>query len=276
MEAIRSAANPLIRRVRAVAAGRARDVLLLEGDHLVDEAVARGLRPELVLVAADRPERAEELRRSGQPVRVVSAELLARSGTLASSPGVLALVGPPPPPELGALLGACELVVVAAGLQDPGNLGALARTAEAAGAGALLVVAGGCSPWNAKALRGSMGSLLRLPVALVAHAREAVHALRAAGFRQLLAATRGGEDAEHLDWSGRVALWLTGESGALELGEERAELHPVSLALGGAVESLNVTAAAAVLLFAARRSRMARMARMAGAARADGAGGGQP
>lgn len=260
MEAIRSAANPLIRRVRAVGAGRAQGVLLLEGERLVEEALRQGLRAELILIASDKAElsgRADELQRAGQPVRLASAELLARCGTLSSPPGILALFPAPAPIDLAGLLArGCELVVVAAGIQDPGNLGALARTAEAAGAEALVVAAGGCSPWNPKALRGSMGSLLRLPVVAVEEARAAQRGLAAAGFRQLLAATRGGADAERLDWSGRVALWLTGESGRLELDPAaRGELQPVSLALEGDVESLNVTAAAAVLLFAARRSR---------------------
>lgn len=258
MEAIRSAANPLIRRVRAVGAGRAQGVLLLEGERLVEEALRQGLRPELILLASEKAGasgRAEELSSAGHPVRLASGELLARCGTLATSPGVLALVPAPPPLDLATLLGGgCELVVVAAGIQDPGNLGALARTAEAAGSDALVVVPGGCNPWNPKALRGSMGSLLRLPVAMAAE-REAFRALSAARFRQLLAATRGGADAEQLDWSGRVALWLTGESGRLELDEAYAALEPVSIPLQGGVESLNVTAAAAVLLFAARRSR---------------------
>lgn len=146
--------------------------------------------------------------------------------------------------------GPTSLVAVAAGIGDPGNLGALARAAEAAGASALVVTGSGCSPWNEKALRGSMGSLLRLPVAVV---REGVvDALARLSFRQVRAATRGGVSLDAFNWSGPVALWLSSETGALP--PEAETFEGVSIPMARGVESLNVAAAAAVLLFAAGRT----------------------
>lgn len=263
LEPIRSAQNPLVQRVRALrrgARGAGGGVLLLEGDRLVDEALRIGLAPEVVLVGAGRGDRARQLARHGVAVRLVDDALLADLSALTTGPGCLALVAEPAPRDPALLVRApSALAVVAAGVQDPGNLGALARAGEAAGAAALVVTGGGCRPWNEKALRGSMGSLLRLPVFELADPGAAVAALEAAGYRSVFARTRGGADPERFDWTGRVALWVASEAGRVPQEIERlaARSAGVTIAMDGAVESLNVTAAAAVLLFTARRARRA-------------------
>ncbi len=256
-ETIRSSSHPLLKRVRAAAAGRAEGELLLEGDRLVDEARAAGFALEAVLVAEERVERLAELLRAGVAVRAVRAELLAGSSALDTSPGCLALAREPRARTLAELpAGAEALLAVAAGIQDPGNLGALARTAEAAGAAALLVTRGGCRPWSSKALRGSMGSLLRLPLLEIEPSAASVEELTRRGFRQVRARTRGGKTFDSFDWSGRVALWFTGERGEFtgELARVAEDFEAVSIPMRGGAESLNVNAAAAVLLFAARRA----------------------
>jgi len=253
MEVIRSASHPLARRVRAVLRGREPGTCLLEGDLLVDEAQRSGLALEELLVSDRRPDRLRELDGAGLRPRAVEAGLLERLSGLVTSPGILALAREPESPTAGRLaLDARSLVVVVAGVQDPGNLGALARTAEAAGAVALCVVEGGCSPFNAKALRGSMGSLLRLPVLRPPDAAAALAELRELGLRQAVAATRGGEAFDSFPWRGPLALWLTGETGRLDFPVGEAP-EPVTIPLAAGVESLNVGAAAAVLAFAARR-----------------------
>jgi TrmH family RNA methyltransferase len=252
---IRSASNPAFRRARAVSAGKAKDALLLEGERLIEDALRGGLELELVLVASNLPDLARRWTAAGLPVRTADDGLVQRASTLATSPGSLALARRAQPLGLDALLARCPatpLLLVVAGVADPGNLGALARSAEAAGCAGLVVVAGGASPWNAKALRGSMGSLLRLAVAEEPDAAATARALTGAGFRQLAAATRGGARPETVDWAGPTALWIGGERGDEPLAPG---LAPVTLPMAGAVESLNVTVAASVLLFAAAAAR---------------------
>jgi TrmH family RNA methyltransferase len=251
---IRSRENAALKRVRAVACGREPGVLLLEGERLIGDALRGGLALELVLVSEERAERARELAQAGAPVKLVQRALLDGLSRLRQPPGELALAAAPASIELARWSFAPDaLVVVAAGIADPGNLGALARSAEAAGAAALVVLAGGVSPWNEKALRGSMGSLLRLPIALVPTAAVAREQLARAGFRQVRAGTRGGADHARFDWNGRLALWMAGETGADE--PALRDLPAVTIPMAGAVESLNVATAAAVLLFSAQRSR---------------------
>lgn len=249
---IRSRSNALIQRARAVIAGKERDHIVLEGDRLVDDALAAKRELEVVLVAHDRSERAREIATRCQHVQLVDAEVLAQVSTLEASPGILALTATPKTIDLERIpLDARSLVLVAAGIADPGNLGALARTAEALGADALVVVKGGASPWNSKALRGSMGSLLRLAVAhgIDADACSATFAKR--GARQVVAATRGGIDPARFDWKGPIALWIGAETGEMPLVTQRFEA--VTIPIRSDVESLNVTVAASILLFAAGR-----------------------
>lgn len=255
MEAIRSRQNAQLKRVRAVAAGKEPGMLALEGDRLVDEAVEIGMELEVCLVAEGREARANELaeKLGAGRVRLVEEELLQQASSLKTSPGVLAIAPAPRELDLRSLSVAdSPLVAIACGISDPGNLGALARTAEAAGVGALALV-GGASPWSTKALRGSMGSLLRLPIVscLESDAEAVQSALTSGGWRQFRAATRDGDAFDAIDWTPPVALWITSETGELPPSVMTAE--PVTIPMGGNVESLNVTVAAALLLFAASR-----------------------
>ncbi|MAB79343.1 MAG: hypothetical protein CMJ89_08315 [Planctomycetes bacterium] len=256
MEPIRSPSNPLIKRIRAVEAGRAAGTILIEGEKLLAEAVRAGLDLEAVVLPAAGAERAERWERDGLAVRVVADSLFERLGSLKTPAGLLALAPEPPPRDLEDLGRDGGLLCVAAEVQDPGNLGALARTAEAAGARGLIVCGGGCRPFQSKALRGSMGSLFRLPVAIHGESGDLADRLDGLRFRQVTARTRAGNDYRHFDWSGRVALWLSGETGrGVPPAGVMGELEGITIPMLGEVESLNVTAAAAVLLFEAMGQR---------------------
>lgn len=253
---IRSIKNPLVQRAREVLGGRDARALALEGERLVADARRARLDFELVLVAHTHAEQADELERSGLAVERVEAETLARVSKLSTPPGVLAVVARPRERALSDLdAGPTSLVLALAGVADPGNLGALARSAEASGASALVVAAGGASPWNEKAVRGSMGSLLRVPVCVVPDAAAAARELASAGFRGVAAATRGGVDYRELDWRGPLVVWVGSETGELPAGLGR--LARVSIPMHGEVESLNVAVATSLLLFEACRAREA-------------------
>lgn len=249
---IRSRTNSWIVRARSTLAGREPDTIVLQGDRLVDDALVGGHRLEVVLVAEDRRERARELAARGVVVKLVAAEVLANTVSLKTSPGILALGPVPKSIELAALAyDERALFLVVVGIQDPGNLGALARAGAALGVRALVVVVGGVSPWNEKALRGSMGALLRLPVLAQANATSVAREFEARGVRQVRAATRGGLDPRSFDWRGPIALWISGETGELPSAITRFESLTIPLAPG--TESLNVAVAASLLLFTSAR-----------------------
>ena len=233
-------------------------MLVLEGARLVRDAVSSGLALDFALVAEGGAEALDLERELARPevagpegVALVDAELLARVSGLKSGADVVALARAPELQDVGALEVAGEdLVLVVDGVQDPANLGALVRSAEAAGAAAVVHVRGGASPQHPRVLRGSMGSALRLPAFVAADRAAAGAALGALGMRVVRPDTRGGTDWRAMDWSGPLALWIGGEVAPADVAGEG-----VTIPMGGRVESLNVTVAAALLLFAAGRAR---------------------
>lgn len=249
-EVIRSAQNPHVQRVRGALAGKEEGTLVLQGDRLIEDAIGAGVALDLILVADDRVRRAEELARHGREVHLVDSALLERVGSLKTSPGIVALAAAPAALDLErADAAVLALMLVVAGVADPGNLGAIARAAEAFGCTALLVAQGSASPWNEKALRGSMGSLLRVPVAAGVDPAAVAALLTHRGVRHVRAATRGGADPLRFDWRGPLALWIAGETG--ELPSAAHAFESVTIPIRSSVESLNVAVATAILLHAA-------------------------
>jgi len=257
---IRSRGNPFFRRFRSLKEEGAADLCLLEGPKLIEEALASGV--EIVeAAAAPRAESTERgarvlagLRARGTPVRRLSDDLVTALSAAETSQGVLGLARRPAFDE-EALYRGTPLVVVAVGVQDPGNLGGLLRTAEAAGASGAYLTAGTADPFSWKALRGSMGSAFRVPHHRGLEAHEVLRRLRARGVAVLATAGEGGRPYDRADWRRPVALLLGREGAGLPEELLRAADERVSIPMGGRAESLNVGVAAGILLFEAARQR---------------------
>jgi TrmH family RNA methyltransferase len=261
-ESIRSRDNPLLRLIRRVRAdgGREQGLALLEGPKLVTEARAAGVQI-LELVASPRgAERAgpllEALSATATRVRRVDEPLLAALSEAETSQGLLGLARRPRFDER-RLFDGLPLVVVAVAMQNPGNLGALLRTAEAAGATGAVLTQGCADPFSWKALRGAMGSAFRLPHVAGLSLPAAIERLRARGLA-IAGTVAAGGTPYHAAGLGRPLALLFGNEAA---GLPDALLQSVGLRLtvplAEPVESLNVAVAAGVLLFEAARQRRA-------------------
>jgi RNA methyltransferase, TrmH family len=152
-----------------------------------------------------------------------------------------------------------KLVVVLAGISDPGNAGTVLRTADAAGAAAVVFPDGSVDPYNGKCVRASAGSLFHLAVVRGGTAEAAVAALRQAGLAVLAADVHGVEDLDDLAESGRLAsrtAWVFGsEAHGLPAVLAAAADARVRVPIHGRAESLNLAAAAAVCLYASARAQ---------------------
>jgi len=146
-------------------------------------------------------------------------------------------------------------VLVAAGIQDPGNLGALLRTAEAAGATGAYLTDGAADPFSWKALRGSMGSAFRLPHRRRLATADALSRLEARGVTVVAADPEGGQRYDHADLRRPVAILLGPEGAGLAPTTRARASAAVAIPMARGVESLNVAVAAGVLLFEAARQR---------------------
>ena len=201
METIASRKNPLVLLMRRVAQGDAdeRGRVLLDGLHLVQEARAAGLPLSTaafttkVLSAPDGAARrlATTLAGLGCRVAQVSDAVMEAMSPASTPSGVVALAARPRH-ELAAMLPPAvknPFLCVAAGVQDPGNVGAIVRVAEAGGAAGVIVTGNSADPYGWKALRGAMGSAFRLPIVREPDLDRVLAALRAAGVRVLATAT---------------------------------------------------------------------------------------
>lgn len=247
---ITSPRNPHVRALRALRdrrerarAGRA----VVTGVRLVGTALGLGRVEELLVVPGAEPEAdalAERARTAGLVVRTVSERVLEAVSDVKTPQPVAAVVRLPQVIPLSRLR--WRWLAVADGLQDPGNLGALVRTAHAAGFDAVAVLPDTVDPFHPRALRGSAGSCLALP--LVSATPEEV----CAAARVWVADPRGEVDYRRADYTPPVALVFGSEASGARHAWPGARTVRVPVAAG--VESLNVTAAAAVLLYEARRA----------------------
>ena len=251
---ITSRNNPTLRRLRRLKGDRGSSALL-EGTDLIREAVAAGIDLELVLATPDFLAGSEgRLLQSvlrGVP-QTVAAPLLNELADADSPRGVVA-VAELPRAGAGDLPVGEGVYVYLDGIQQPANLGALARVAEAAGARALALAPGSVHPNHPRALRASAGSLLRLPVATDV-SPEAL-AARLAPIRPAWIALdpHDGADLWTAEIPDNLILALGAEGPGLSPEASRLADFRLSIAMRPPVESLNVTVAAALVLFELRR-----------------------
>jgi TrmH family RNA methyltransferase len=230
--------------LRRLATRREPGFVLLEGPRVLAEAEAAGLALELVAVREG-----EEFNARSEK-RVALSPGVFRAVTQTVTPrGVIAIARIQELEAKTAIEAARRRrwpLVVLDGVQDPGNVGAICRTAAAAGAPALVVLEGTADPYGAKAIRASAGNVFRLTVA-----RGAWRDL--AGLDGYGAAAAGGEPLAEapIENAGMIVL------GSEAHGLSRSDLKLVTVQLSEGVDSLNVAAAAALILFEIRRRRAA-------------------
>jgi TrmH family RNA methyltransferase len=146
------------------------------------------------------------------------------------------------------------LVVVVEGVEKPGNLGAILRTADAAGLSALIVADGGTDLYNPNAIRASLGSIFTVPVCSVA-SQAALDWLGQHQFRMFAARVDATIDYTAADFRGRTAIVLGSEAHGLSDFWRKSEITAIRLPMHGRVDSLNLSATAAVLFYEALRQR---------------------
>jgi TrmH family RNA methyltransferase len=249
---------------------------LAEGPQAVAEAHRCGARvSDLFVTVPARSKHAElvaEIADAGIPVHVVSGEIMDELAQTVTPQGLLAVCDFIDVPlsditkrESGT---SAELVALLANVRDPGNAGTVLRTADAAGAHAVVFADASVDPYNGKCVRASAGSLFHLPVVAGARLADAVAMLRDAGLRIVAADGRAGRSLDDPEVRARLAeptAWMFGNE-AWGLPPELVALadEPIAVPIYGRAESLNLAAAAAVCLYASARAQ--RVHRVAGQA----------
>jgi TrmH family RNA methyltransferase len=238
---------------------------LAEGPQAVAEALSYGAEVSDLFVTVPARSRHQDLvtiaEGAGVPVHVVSGEVMEELAQTVTPQGLLAVCGfvDVPLAEVASELKAPLLVALLANVRDPGNAGTVLRTADAAGAQAVVFADASVDPYNGKCVRASAGSLFHLPVVAGARLEEAVVAMREAGLRIVAADGRAGRPLDDPDVQARLSeptAWMFGNE-AWGLPPDLVALadEPVAVPIYGKAESLNLAAAAAVCLYASARAQ---------------------
>ena len=263
LPSITSRRHPLVQACRDARGGGPDEPLLLDGWHLLVDAVAAGLAVDAVAVNADPPGAAEAraldaLIDGGAHVVHVTDDILQAISPVRTSSGVVALARRPVLVLDAVFAPAPALVVVGVDVQDPGNVGALVRTAEAAGATGFVAAGVSADPLGWRALRASMGSAFRLPLGRTADTTAFVTEARGRGLRIVALAPRGGRVPDAVDLRAGSCLLVGGEGPGLSSALLSGADDVLTLPMAAPVESLNVAVAGALVVYAAAAQRRAR------------------
>jgi TrmH family RNA methyltransferase len=259
---ITSAANEHAQWARRVRDGREPSLVFVEGEQLSRECIDS----ETAVLAAFYRENSEPklralllaLRRRDCPLYPTDPQLFRSLSDTVNSQGVV-LIAKRPDRDLNQILEdhteVPALLVSLDRVQDPGNAGTIMRTAEAAGATGLVSLLGSVDAFSPKSLRASMGSAFRLPVVGGAAPESAIECFRQHRLRIVGTSREAQTDYTDLDWRGPTAVFFGNEASGLSSSVLTQCDVTVKVPLAAGVESLNVGAAAAVVLFEAARQR---------------------
>jgi RNA methyltransferase, TrmH family len=246
-----------LRRCFTEAAPNEQGEVAVEGMHLVEEAVRSGLRLSTVFFGDSAREHAHKLlpQLSAHTEALLLPDDVFASAVPSETPqGIAALVRPRVFALDDVFSPAPALLVVTAGVQDPGNLGTIARSAEAFGVTGLLLGERTVSPWNWKAVRASAGSLFRVPTLKIELARV-LRKLKSRRVNLLATSSHKGTPITQVDLRSPVALLMGNEGAGLPKDVLMLADEVVSIPQSSRVESLNAGIATSVILYEAARQR---------------------
>ena len=259
---ITSPANSLLKWARRVRDAREPGLIFIEGVRLASECFKSSLKLHSAFyLAGKKSELVEVLRELEQrkcPLNETGLSAFNAISDTVNSQGLIVIAYEPHrrlEDVLTALDRAQPLLIALDHIQDPGNVGVIIRSAEAAGASGAIVLPGTSNPFSPKALRSSMGSAFRFPLTDTIDAGAAINAARSRQLTLVAADARATRAYTDYDWSRPTLIFFGNEGSGVGLEILDACEITVRIPISPSVESLNVSAAAAVMLFEAARQR---------------------
>ena len=260
---ISSAANPRVKAALALRDRRARDetgLTIVDGAREVRRALEAGVMPtdafvcERLLAGVDARAALDRLVADAVPVTSVSESVFERLAFGGRTEGIVLIVRQPSTALADLAIPPDALVLVIEGVEKPGNVGAVLRTADGAGVDAVIAASPTTDLFNPNAIRASAGTIFGLPLA-AAPTGEVLAWLRAHGLRIVTARVDAPARYTDADLSGPVAVVLGAEADGLTTAWDGDDILPVHIPMAGAADSLNVSISAAILAYEARRQR---------------------
>jgi RNA methyltransferase, TrmH family len=257
-----SVENPRIKQIVRLRLRAERDetgTFFVEGTREIERALAAGFRVRELFVAeaiageTSRSVWERRAREASAELQEVNEHVYEKIAMREKKDGVLAVFTIPKTELASIELPAAPLVLAAIGIEKPGNLGALARSADALGVDAL-AVAGGTDLWNPNTIRASVGSIFALRLAIL-DVEQAAAELRARGLRLIGASPTAAGRVDAADLRGAIALLVGSEEEGLPAAILDACDERVRVPMRGSADSLNVSVTAGILLYEADRQR---------------------
>jgi TrmH family RNA methyltransferase len=250
---IASRQHPLVQRCREVAAGRGDDAsVLLDGEHLIADALRAGVSIDAVLGTGDHLDLMARLGNAGAAVYEGTPAVLDAASPVRATSGIVAIATWAPSDPGDAFQDDRWPAIGLVDVQDPGNVGAVIRSADAFGGVPVLALDRTADPGGWKALRGAMGSSFRVRVARGA-ADEALRLARSKNIRIAATVPAGGTSLTNVDWRTPTLVLLGHEGIGLPPALVESSHVRLSVPMRARVNSLNVAATAAVILYEAHR-----------------------
>lgn len=253
MKALTSLKNPAVQAARALAGARERArerAFVLDGEHMVGEALrACPQRVREVFVDDARADAFASLLADvpqGTEIYAVPTHVLAAISQVKTPQGVAAVCAMPQPKPLEEM---GERLVLLENVQDPGNVGTVLRTLDAAGFDGCVLTLGCADPFGPKALRSTMGSVFRVPLCAAENAAQAVEALNAQGYATVAAALDGQPFYRRGALADKVCVLIGNEGSGLSTEALAGCTHRYRLPMRGGAESLNAAVAAAIFMY---------------------------
>ncbi len=250
---IRSRQNPVYKQIRSLLRRDRRHqerAFLVEGPRFIIDAGRFGAEPTLIAIAESRVAQIDLPDGWEQIVRIMDDELFATVSETVTSQGAIGVFRIP---EFDDEIGSAPLLLIVDGVQDPGNLGTLIRSAAGAGADRVFVLPGTVDPWAPKTIRSAAAAHFLIPIESTT--LDALPSRLPAGTRVVGADAGGTARYDQLDLSGSTALVIGAEGHGIAEPTRSLIDQLVTIPLHNGVESLNAAVAGSILLFEASRQR---------------------
>ena len=269
MKEIESRNNPIIKRaLKALSNPNNENLIVVEGQKLLGEAIKSGAKPEMLFVTNEETasviQRTAPILDGGSGFGLAKAErglykisrgLMRELSTVQTPSEIIAFLTPSPSPKLEDVVKNSEMLVVLDRLQDPGNIGTIMRTSEAMGVSAIILLKGCCNPNNHKVIRAAMGSSFRLPFVSDVIVENLFTILNKNGYMTICADMQGTK-LKNFKFAEKSAIFMGQEGRGLSDFIINNCKSRVAIPMFGEVESLNVATSAAMCLYEWARNRV--------------------
>jgi TrmH family RNA methyltransferase len=255
--------NPKVKQFHSLKQKKQRKAdgkFLIEGVHLISEAMQAGLLDkviysEKVLKTFEGKDLIGKIIAADIPSEEASVKVISYLSDVENPQGVFASVNPKVSDLSDLLNNDDPLIVIACGIQDPGNLGTLIRTCDAAGCSGLIISQGTVDIYNDKVIRASSGSIFHLNIIKIDDIIDLIPSLKRRGIKVFSSVVGAQKDHYMVDWSGPIALIIGSEAQGIAKEIERLSDGSISIPMVGKVESLNAAVSGAIILYEAYRQR---------------------